>query len=273
MHGLIVVLVQCRSKHLHSIWQSIETDKHIVFDQLSWFFWANAFLLPYCSSDHLPKRRTLILIKIRQFHSRCSSALMKYPASKHTIFLVSSNGLLRSIGYNWIVCIMGSNWQISLQICPSIAWLRILTWYFIIGRGWLVYIWTKCQPCSRIHLSSQVVANIYFGKSVSERGCTWLMIFINDVTTEWNGGLPFFREFFNVRINIPLDRFDVNVSDMKDINIVHCRWYILLIVLQIHCFNYDSSVTVRDGTMMAWNIGWGLVIIISKHSKKVPVPY
>jgi hypothetical protein len=46
-----------------------------------------------------------------------------------------------------------------------------------------------------------------------------------------------------------------------------------LIVLQIHCVNYDSLVAVRDGTMMTWNIGCGLVRIISKHSKKVPVPY
>ncbi len=101
-------------------------------------------------------------------------------------------------------------------------------------------------------MSSQVVAYIYFGKSVSKRGCTWLIIFfINDVTTEWNGGLPFFREFFNVRINITLDKFDVNVSKLNDINIVSCRWYVQLIVLQIHCVNYDGSVTVRDGTMMA----------------------
>jgi hypothetical protein len=73
-------------------------------------------------------------------------------------------------------------------------------------------------------LSSQVVAYTYFGKSAFIRRCTWIIIFINNVTTEWNGGLPFFREFFNVRINITLDSFDVNVSDMNDINIVPCRW-------------------------------------------------
>jgi hypothetical protein len=112
---------------------------------------------------------TLILRKIRQFNSRCSSASMKYSTSKHTIVSFSSNGLLRSIGYNWIACIMGSNRQISSQICPSIACLRILTCYFIIGRGWLACIWTKCQPCSRIHLSSQVVTYIYF-KRVFPKG-------------------------------------------------------------------------------------------------------
>jgi hypothetical protein len=56
------------------------------------------------------------------------------------------------------------------------------------------------------------------------RRCAWIVIFINDVTTEWNGGLSFFREFFNVRINLTLDRFDVNVSNMININIVPCRW-------------------------------------------------
>ncbi len=164
MHGLIVVWVQCRSKYLCPILQWIETNMHILFDQLSWFFWANAFpiILPI-----IYQRQTLILRKIRWFHSKCFSALMKYSTLKHTIVCFSSNGLLRSIGYNWIVCIMGSNGQIFPQIHPSIAWLRILTCHFIIGRGWLVCIWTKCQPCSRIHLSFQVVVYIYFWKSVS----------------------------------------------------------------------------------------------------------
>ncbi len=152
MHGLIIVWVQCRSKHLCPISQWIETDMHILFDQLSWFFWANAFLLPYCSSDHLTKMY-IDIEKDQKFHSRCSSDLMRYSTSKHTIVCVSSNQLLRSIGYNWIACIMGSNGQISLQVRPSVAWLSIFTCHFIIGRGWLVCIRTKCQPCSRIHLS------------------------------------------------------------------------------------------------------------------------
>ncbi len=107
------------------------------------------------------QRCTSLLRKIRRFRSRCSSASMKYSTSKHTIVSFSSNALLRSIGYNWITCIMGSNGQISLQICPSIACLRILTCHSIIGRGWLVCIWTKCLPRSRIHFSSQVVTYLF----------------------------------------------------------------------------------------------------------------
>jgi hypothetical protein len=65
------------------------------------------------------QRHASILSKIRQYHSRCSSALTKYSTSKHTIVCFSSNGLLRSIGYNWIACIMGQQWT-NLFANPSI---------------------------------------------------------------------------------------------------------------------------------------------------------
>jgi hypothetical protein len=117
-----------------------------------------------------------------------------------------------------------TNLSVNLSIC---CMTQNYFLYFIIGRGWLLCILTKCQPRSRIHLSSQVVAYIYFGKSDSIRRCTWIIIFISDLTTEWNGGIPFFREFFNVRINLTLDKFDVNVSNMIDINIVPCIWQVL----------------------------------------------
>ncbi len=141
------------------------------------------FVLPF-----IYQRRTWIFSNIRGFHSRCSSASMKF----------SFNGFLRSIGDNWIACIMGSNRQISLQISLSIAWLSILYCHFIIGREWLVCIWSKCQFCSRIHLSTQVVAYIYSWKSVSYREGTWLILIINDITREWNGCFPFFVKFFKV---------------------------------------------------------------------------
>ncbi len=64
------------------------------------------------------------------------------------------------------------------------AWLSIFSIHFIIGNGWLVCIWTKCQPCSRIHLSTQVVAYIYSWKCVSYREGTWLIYLINDITRE-----------------------------------------------------------------------------------------
>ncbi len=144
------------------------------------------------------QRRTSILSNIRQFHSRCSSAAIKCSTSKHMIVCFSSNELLWTIGDNWIACIMGCNGLISLQISPSIAWLSILTIHFIIGNGWLVCIRTKCQPCSRIHLSTQVVAYIYSWKSVSYREGTWLIFFINDVKREWNGCFLFFMKFFEV---------------------------------------------------------------------------
>ncbi len=133
------------------------------------------------------QRHTSILSNIRQFYSRCSSAAIKCSASNHTIVCFSSNGLLWTIGDNWIACIMGCNGLISPKISPSIAWLSILTIHFIIGNGWLVCIWKKCQPCSRIHLSTQVVAYIYSWKSVSYREGTWLIFFINDITRDWNG--------------------------------------------------------------------------------------
>ncbi len=61
------------------------------------------------------QRHTLILSNIRQFHSRCSSAAIKCSTSKHMIVCFSSNGLLWTIGDNWIACIMGCNGQISLH--------------------------------------------------------------------------------------------------------------------------------------------------------------
>ena len=62
-------------------------------------------------------------------------------------------------------------------------------------------------------------------------------------------------KFFKVYINITLDRFDVNVSDSNDINIVPRGWYVLLMVSQIHHVHYDGLVTVKrwnnDG-MKGW---------------------
>ncbi len=48
---------------------------------------------------------------------------------------------------------------------------------------------TFVLPSSRIYL---------FLKDCFLEGCAWLIIFINDVTHEWNGGLPLFMEFFKV---------------------------------------------------------------------------
>ncbi len=142
------------------------------------------------------QRRTSILSNISQFHSRCSRAAMKCSTSKHKIVCFSINWLLWTIGDNWIPCIMCCDGQISPQSSPSIAWLSILTIHFIIGRRWLVCIWTKCQPRSRIHLSTQVVAGIYSWKSVSYREGTWVIFFINDITSEWNWCFPFFMKLF-----------------------------------------------------------------------------
>ncbi len=79
------------------------------------------------------QRCTLILTKIRWFHNRCSSVSMKYSTSKDMIVCFSSNGFLRSIEYNRNACING---QISPQICPSIAWFKILICVCVSGL-WL----------------------------------------------------------------------------------------------------------------------------------------
>ncbi len=163
------------------------------FDSFGQMFSCNPIPLSF-----IYQRRTSILSNIWQFHSRCSSAAIKCSTSKHTIVYFSSNGLLWTIGYNWIASIMCCKGQISPQISLSIAWITIVSIHFIIGNGWLVCFWTKCQPCSRIHLSTQVVTYIYSWKCVSYREGTWLIFFINDVTREWNGCFPCFMKFFKV---------------------------------------------------------------------------